>query len=189
MLHLRNWEFGVERTWDDFHLVPTKAANKFKTSLNSGDVHATTPPCPEDASNEWQNSALDEVESFVLTIDNDYESDGRTVNTSIYILLDSKGLEDETCIVGERRFDDETGEHVNAFNKVRVPWDDVHIMWANLEIANVGFEEYCDQIQGCDEEFWWRWVELKKGSVLGLDDERQEMKDEAFRKLEEEGKA
>lgn len=189
LLHLRDWEFGHEGTWDSFHIVPTKDLDTFKTSLTSSNVTPTIPPYPVDASNEWQNSTLEEIESFVLRLNKSEGLEQSLVNNSVYILLDEKGLADKTCIVGERKFDNETDEQMDAFDKARVPWEEVHTMWANLDIANMNFDDYCDDDEGCDENFWWRWDASENGAALGLDDDKKAMRDGVIRRLEEDGHA
>jgi hypothetical protein len=183
VLHLRDWQNGEDPEWDVFHVVSRKDPELYKSLTTSGDVNPTQPPCQEDLSNEWQNSTLEEVEAFVLSL-----KDGH-INTSIYVLLDEKGLEDKTCIVGERRFDDETEEQMDVFNKARVPWEEVTSMFVNLDIANVDFEDFCNEENGDDEDNWFTWNSSEFGAALGLDEDELAKRGEAIKKLEDEGKA
>ena len=190
LLHLRDWRDGEDPTWDSFHVVSTKDLDHFKSSITSGDVKATIPPCSEDLSNEWQDSAQEEVEAFVLPLNKDSAiNEGGDVNTSVYILLDEKGLEDKTCIVGERRFGDETELYADVFSKARVPWEEAQIMWVNLDISNMDFEDYCNEEYGEGEDNWYTWDDSETGAALGLDEEELAMRADAIKNLEDEGKA
>ena len=107
---------------------------------------------------------------------------------NIYILVDEKSMQDKTCIVGERRFDDETEQRVDAFNKIRVPWDQVHSVWANLDISNMDFLDFCvDEEVG--EDGWGVYDDSEDGPGLTLDEEKRLLREEAIKALEDEGKA
>lgn len=188
LLHLRNWNFGGD---DTFHIVPTKDMATFKSALESGSVDPTDPPCPDDitTTHQWQNASLEEVESFVLNLDNSNLPDEVNANVGIYVLLDDKGLQDKTCIVGERAWDDEAENRLDVYEKARVPWEEVHAMWANLDIANMNFDDFCDQDQGRDENYWWRWEDSEIGAGIGIDEGARPLRDEALKKLEFEGRA
>ena len=190
LLHLRDWEFGSEGNWDTFHIVRTKDVEAFKTLITDNNVTATTPPHPEDCLNMWQASSLSEVESFMLNVSNRYHGTADSkISTSNFILLDSKRLEEKTCIVGEHHYDGEANTWIDAFNKVRVPWQEVHSMWANLDVGNMPFEEFCVDEEGCDEDHWWRWDDSENGPSLGLSEELRAMREDAIQKMKEKGAA
>ena len=126
---------------------------------------------------------MDEVESFVLNIDNARSSIGGRVNGTLYLLFDSQGLEDKTCIIAQRRYDGEIDKHIDAFDKVWAPWDDINLMWTNLDIGNMNFDEWCVD-RGCDKDFWWRWKGIE---LLEMDKDKRATKEEDIKKFEEEG--
>ncbi len=190
LLHLRDWEYGEEETWDGFHVVSKKDPELFRSLIASENVEPTEPPCLEDVSNEWHNSTLEEIEAFVFALNEPSDTnEAHLGETSVFLLLDEKGLQDKTCIVGERRYDDETDERTDFFNKVRVPWEECQVMWANLNIANMNFDDFCDDEVGEDENHWYTWDDSETGAALGLKGDKLAMREDAIKKLEDEGKA
>jgi len=85
----------------------------------------------EALNNVWRGASVAEVEAYVLELAGDESIKG--VQTGIYILVDDKGLQNRTCVVGERRYDVEAETTSDDFNKVRVPWNQVYSMWCNLD--------------------------------------------------------
>ncbi len=58
-------------------------------------------------------------------------------------------------------------------------------MWCNLDIANMNFEEWCDEAQGRDEHGFWQ-----AGERIGKTPESvREEREQAIKALIEEGKA
>lgn len=158
LLYLRNWEYGEESiNWDELYVVPHKNGHNFPALPEGmGEIKGTSPPIGPDFENAWAGCNLTEVEEFVLDTARNADERQLGFNTSLYFCLDNEGLEEGTCIVAERGFDDDAEEHTNEFRKVRVPWAEVSAMHANLDIANADFEDYCDE-EGGDASGWWTY--------------------------------
>ncbi|KAK4543991.1 hypothetical protein LTR36_004765 [Oleoguttula mirabilis] len=186
LLHLRDWQYGQEGTWDSFRLVTTKNAYDIDKPENGrGLIDGTTPPIPSEIYNGWSGARLSDIEGFMLDIAKPWDStENQGFNSSIYIILDEKGLQDRTCVFAERRFDDEANELTDHFNKVRVPWSEVYIVFVNVNIGNVGFEDYCDE-RSRDDDGWHTYGQLLKDTS----EENARKRDETIARLEREGKA
>ena len=78
---------------------------------------------------------------------------------------------------------------MDVFSKVRVPWEEVTSMFVNLDIANMDFEDFCNEEHGDDEDNWFSWNSSEFGAALGLDEDELAKRGEAIKKLEDEGKA
>ncbi|KAB8070393.1 hypothetical protein BDV29DRAFT_160525 [Aspergillus leporis] len=95
-----------------------------------------------------------------------------------WIVIDEKGFETETCLLGSRVLpdDEEDGDgngEVVGYKICRIPWTRAWLMLANLDIANMGFEEWVDEKRGpVDEDFGaWAWV----GPFDGAEKEDEEV--------------
>ena len=134
LVYLRDWEYG---SFDSFHLVTTKEPQDLnKPGEGFGyphDVEPTHPGLDADPPNAWKGSSITAVEEYVLRVADD--SGPKGVNTSIYLLWDDRGVEEHSVIVGERRFDGDSDELTNEFDKLRCPWDCAYSMWCNLDIV------------------------------------------------------
>lgn len=96
-------------------------------------------------------------------IDKDTEKDG---STSLFLLLDDEGVENQTILIFNRAGNDPEEDkfgYVDEFNKVRVPWECAYSMWCNLDIANMGFDEFCNEEDMLDStkdgtpRRWWTY--------------------------------
>ena len=116
----------------------------------------THPPITDFAVNEWAGKSLQDVEQFALQHLKG-EDDGH-LNLTNPVIVDEQGFRYKTCIILERDFQDEP-EFIplDKFKKTRVPWSHTYIMWCNLDIANMNFEEYCDDVKGDVGDGWWEY--------------------------------
>ncbi|KAH9904204.1 hypothetical protein F4778DRAFT_86392 [Xylariomycetidae sp. FL2044] len=184
LLHLRDIEFG---SGDRFHIVTTKDASELQLENDERFVKSTIPPVPQDISNNnaWRGAKLEEIEAYALELS---RSDTRTVSSSIYLVLDDEGVRDRRVVLGERAYDDDEDKLTDVFQKTRVPWDEAYTVWCNLDIANMGFEDYCDEGAGADENGWWQYNEEDGGADI-TSDENKAKRDEEIQKLEKQGRA
>ena len=184
LLHLRDIEYGSD---DRFHLATTKNAFDLEKPQGESSVQETVPPVQPDFYNGFKGLPLEEIEAFTLDLNKNSENEG--VNSSLFVLLDEQGVQDKTCIVAQRHFnsDDESEEESNEesrelyadhFDKVRVPWAEVYSMWCNLDIANMDFQDFCDEDEapgagtgaadatGAPVGWATLWLELRDAAAL-----------------------
>jgi hypothetical protein len=167
LLYLRNWEYGEPSYWDDLYLVTSRDAKSIPPNPEGrNSISGTSPPVPPSITNDnaWKGASIKDVEAFMLSI-SDPDAPNPSYESTLWFCVDDKGLADGTCIVAERHCDLEAEpiKYSDKWNKVRLPWGEVSLMQANLEIGNMAFDEYCDGNEP-DAEGWW-----VKGDELGED--------------------
>lgn len=160
LLRLRDWEYGNGA--DRFHLMTTKNAYDLDPPampLRSGtqDQGETSPPLPSSLDNAWAGAALEDVEAFCIDLERNDDDAKRTYNKSLFVVVDSTDVRAQTCILGERAIDHEapTFTRLDGFNKMRVPWDQLYLTWCNLDIVNMGFEDFTYEEDGEGGENGW----------------------------------
>ncbi|KAI0484194.1 hypothetical protein GGR56DRAFT_612732 [Xylariaceae sp. FL0804] len=184
LLHFRDWEYG---SGDVAHLVATRSVSDLATT-DPPPGQATSPPVAADRVRAWHGGSVAEVEAFLLDLDPQNA-------VTAFLILDDTGVRERTVIVAERAYDDdddddddynETPGSAQGFRRMRVPWDEAYLTWCNLDIANVSFEECCDEEHGDGGDGWWKYQ-----SVGGADlsEENRAKRDAEIRKLEEQGLA
>ena len=129
LLHLHDWEHG---SGDRFHLVTTKDVSALKISSLEGRTEPTEAPVSSDFLNQWKDASLREIETFVVELHKAMGEIPAKLQTSIFVIVDEKGMQDKTCIVAERVYDDDEERRLDVFNKTRLPWDQTYVMWCNL---------------------------------------------------------
>lgn len=150
LLNLRDWEFADDDdddTWDHCTILRT-LGDIMKES------HETDkPPIHELPNIEYRGQSIQEVESLMLA----KAKEGEHAAT-LLLILDSEGIDQGTIIIAERAInssedvmDDDQSLYLNRYNKVRVPWMEAHSMWCNLDISNMGFEEYCEDDESASD--------------------------------------
>lgn len=158
ILNLRDWEYGDDDTWD--HCTILRTLDDVKDEAQEIDK----PPIQELPSIGFRGKSVQEVESLMVA----RNKEGVDA-ASLFLILDSEGVEQGTIIVAERAVDtsDETMDedeilYLDRYNKVRVPWIEAHSMWCNLDIANMDFESYCDEDEESTSDGWFTYQ-----SVMG----------------------
>ena len=140
--------------------------------------------------NPWSGATLSDVTSFCLdkslwSVEDETEDEPRP--PTLFLVLDDQGVREQTIILCEKRYEhEETEVHIpDGFKKVRAPWHGVYMMWCNLDIANMNFEDYCkDQQYIPDDEGWY-----EPGEMLledDMDEEFKEQRSDDIKKFEEE---
>ncbi|EME39062.1 hypothetical protein DOTSEDRAFT_29241 [Dothistroma septosporum NZE10] len=180
LLYIRDWEHD---SGDSFHIKLNKTHEGFdvngdNTVTEAGSLNA------ENFTNDWRGASLSDVEAWML------EATKRdpTGDPSLWIAFNDKGLEQKTCILAQRRMREDDYDLDPAptfdFNKMRIAWEELYEPWCNLEIANMDFQDYAGESP--DEEGWW---EYDSSITDDLSEEKRKLRDDALKKLEEEGKA
>lgn len=145
LLHLRDWEYGEDPSWDTFHLITTN-------SLPAADSECTKPPITESdlSNNIWANKSISDVESFIIS-ERNKEAKETDLNLDTFVILDEQGVKDGTIILLDSPYNDDEDKKDEKFNKVRLPWEKAYIMWCNLDIANMDFDDFVEE----DNEGEW----------------------------------
>lgn len=186
LLHIRDWEYD---SFDSFKLVNTKDADDLEPFEEGGSIDATEPPVPIDIENAWAGNSLEDVEEFCLDLDRGSKSG----KGHLYVVVDSQGVRDKTCILGERmiEYEKEPITYPERFKKMRLPWDETYLTWCNLEIANMNFEEFTENGDAEYEETltrqWWTYRSVGNGPDLS--DENRQKRDTRIEELRRESRA
>lgn len=79
-----------------------------------------------------------------------------------WVVIDTIGLETGTCLVTERVYEsgdnDQPSGHGKRSRACRLPYEQAWGMYCNLDIANMGFEEWVDEDAGIQSDGTWKWV-------------------------------
>ena len=186
LLYLKDWEY---ESGDRFKLVTSKSiealrGEPYETPPANG-MKPTSAPVEPGLVNEWTGASIADVEAFCLDLD---KSDIKGLNTHLFVALDAGGLGDKTCVLAERVIDWDADplEYPEEFNKARVPWYQMYLSWANLDISNVGWDEMMESDEP-NEDGWWEFNSDDSGEYLS--EEKKRLRDEEISRLEGEGKA
>ncbi|KAJ7609799.1 hypothetical protein FB45DRAFT_844786 [Roridomyces roridus] len=135
-------------------------------TLPSSRPSATTPPITELPANDFASSnriseSLAKINAFIRAKETALEA--LDISPYTWLVIDEKGFDTGTCLVCERFYDpteDEEGNpigYTDVFRACRAPFEKAWGMTANLDIANMGFEDYVDEEKGEDEDGVWTW--------------------------------
>lgn len=131
LVYLNDWEYG---NYHAFKFVSTK--NAYDLDLPSDakegqDLDGSVPPLDPDFRNAWAGAHLSDIEAFCR----DLERNGvNGVNPELYILVDSAGLHQKTCVLGMRveegwNAERKTMYYSEHFRRFRMPWDEAYLTW------------------------------------------------------------
>jgi hypothetical protein len=197
LLHIRDWEY---ESGDRFKLVTTKNAYDLEsapaaTTTPSAAADVTSPPLSSSLDNAWAGAALEDVDAFCMDLMRDEENNNNNnythYNTSLYVVLDSTGAQARSAILGQRASDYEAQDFawLDRFDKMRVPWEDLYSPWCNLDIANMGFEEFTREFddggQAGEAGCWFTYRKILGGVELSEDNRRR--RDEEVRRFRDAG--
>lgn len=96
-----------------------------------------------------------------------------------WVIIDQECLETFMCIVVDQEYDEEAGTMSNNFKAARIPCTEAWAMYANLDIANMGFEDFVDEETGILEDGVYMWKPM-----TGSNDALQKTYQEAEAKRE-----
>ncbi|KAJ7701380.1 hypothetical protein B0H17DRAFT_1195183 [Mycena rosella] len=139
-------EYPVDSSWK---LITSK-------ELPAGPFAATALPVPEIARNAFAGMSLAEINTF-----------GADLSAGNWFIVDQKGLETSTCLVCDQYHDsgeedgdeDEDKEGIkDMFRACRIPYEEANSMMVNLDIANMGFEDFVDKDARVQKEGSWKWA-------------------------------
>nr|OQO27151.1 hypothetical protein B0A51_05146 [Rachicladosporium sp. CCFEE 5018]OQO28593.1 hypothetical protein B0A51_05412 [Rachicladosporium sp. CCFEE 5018] len=156
---LRDWQFDSGSS--NFHLVRSRNAYE----VEADPLPPTLVPLPQNFENAWTNATIPNLESYMLEITRGL---GETTNagtpTAQFIVIDEEGLRNGTVVLLERHVDDDVDDEddivlTDKLDKVRLPWEKVHSMFVNLDLANMDFRDFTDWQEG-DAEGWFEYVDF-----------------------------
>ena len=173
LLSMRDWD-DSNGGLDVFKLVTNRSATQ-------NDDVGTPVPLKSHPENAWADANLKDIEAYCLNLER-----GEQKGAALFVVVDSEGLENKTCILVSLPEDyyDNPGAFGGKYDKVRVPWDDVYMIWCNLDIANMNFEEFVEEEEEGDEQDWFTYQSIYEGDEehqRGL--ERRDRKIEKWRRL------
>lgn len=152
LLTLRDWEFGEEPLWDTWKIVRTKEAATQLPDMRDVDK----PPFQDFQQTEWQGVSIEEVEEFML------RKGKEGGQTSLFAVLDDKGVQDETIIIVKRRINPDAEKFLwlDEYQKTRLPWIEAHSMFCNLDLANMDFEDFVDE-ESRNSQGWYTYTPIE----------------------------
>lgn len=177
LLHLKDWQY---ESGDRFILITSKSIQALTQTLH-GSEDATSAPVDPALVNEWAGASIAEVEKICLELDK-HDDIKERINPHLFVVLDTKGIEDQACVVAERMNYWDPDPIVDEFSKSRVPWDQVYSIWCNLDIANMNWDEFMAEDNAKEtDKFWWTFIFGENGQYLSA--EKRTLRDEEIEKL------
>jgi hypothetical protein len=166
------------RDWDDSNGGPDVFKLVIDKSTVQSNTDTTSIPLKRLPGNAWISANLGDIESYCLDLKRD-DNDEQT-GANLFVLIDSAGLESKTCIPDY--YYDGPSASLGKYDKVRVPWDDLYMIWCNLDIANMNFEEFLKE-EG-DEQGWFTYQNIYEDDEEHKKDlRRRDEKVEEWRRL------
>jgi hypothetical protein len=101
------------------------------------------------------NASLKDINDFVLSQESQLKE--LDIATVLWIIIDQDGLESDTCILVQRKYDAESGEMSNECEAVRIPYVEAWCMFGNLNIANMDFVDFLYEDAGLQEDGTYKW--------------------------------
>jgi len=130
LLYIRCWD----GEWSPFKLVTTRNAYDLDLPECAGEeqeLDGTEAPVDEDIKNAWAGAQLTDIEAFCKDLQ---RNNVTSVNPELYIVVDSAGLHQKTCVLGmciEEDYDSQTKvmSYSKYFRRFRLPWDETYLTW------------------------------------------------------------
>jgi hypothetical protein len=151
LLCMRDWD-ELGGGLDAFRLVTDRASRQ---KFDDG----TPLPLESLPQNVWMGATLEDIEAYCINVNRgDYDQKG----ANIFVIIDSEGIAGKTCILAsmpDAYYEDPSTFH-GRYDKIRVPWDDLYMIWCNLDIANMNFEEFVEEEEEGDDEGWFTYQKI-----------------------------
>lgn len=143
-LHLLDWEFSDDAFEDSRYVLITSPTLPDK-------IHSPSiPPIQLSGKNDFADSSLDQIYSFMSSRKSDIEALG--LDQALWLIIDQQALDSLTCILVEEGLghDPETGDQIEGggYQAIRMPCEATYSMFCNLAIGNMGFEDFVDEEAG-----------------------------------------
>ncbi|KAF7343216.1 hypothetical protein MVEN_01752900 [Mycena venus] len=176
LLLIQDFEFGEYPEDSQWTLLTSKklpSTAPGATSLPVSDIRDN---------NDFSSMSLAEINDFIRA--NEDALSAIDISSGDWLVIDQKGFETSTCLVCEQFYnpgEESEGEGeeglTDEFRAARLPYEEAHGMIVNLDIANMGFEEYVDEEAGVQEDGAWRWQSFSSGA-----DDNDDMTDEDIKR-------
>jgi hypothetical protein len=165
------------------------------TLITSSDVSApnNTPPVLQPAfpplppsiltTNDFANSTPTDINNFIRSNNHILQSLDLTVSN--WVIIDQKGIDSSTCLVADQVYDMDEMRMTDEFTAARLPYEWAWSMFANLDIANMGFEDWVVEEKGMKGDGTYEWV--GEGAMGEQGREVVERKEKALEALREQG--
>lgn len=142
----------------------------------------TVPPLLDFNENDFAGSTFEDINKFLRT--NEAKLEALHIATKNWVIIDQKALDTETCLVVEQLYyyneEQDTGQFLpDEFRAARVPLTFAWSMYTNLDISNMGFEDFVDEKAGIQEDGAWKWIGPFKRTLSAH--ERADREEEAKR--------
>jgi hypothetical protein len=152
---------------------------------------STALPIPGISENGFASMTVEKIGAFLR--ENEDALQDLNLATANWVVIDQKGLETSTCLVCEHASGDEGGgekedeegeKKLAQFRACRIPYEHAWNMFSNLDVANMGFEEFIDEDKGAQEDGSWKWMDISGGEI---NTEAEDKRRKALKKLREQG--
>ncbi|KAJ7243018.1 hypothetical protein C8J57DRAFT_1366971 [Mycena rebaudengoi] len=146
-----------------------------------------------DDENAFAGLSLAAVNTFMRAEESEMRFKSAGLRTRVWVVLDAQGLESATCVVCQQMYagaeeEEEDnpggGELTGEFRALRCPWEEAHLIYANLDIENLAFGAYVDREAGVRKDGAWRWRAFPGDNTV---DEVVERREVAVRDLVDRG--
>lgn len=162
---LQDFEFGEDASsW--ILITSTKLPDSPPVSTRT---LTTTEPIPD---HDLAGLSISEITNFVR--DNEARLKELEISNHLWVIIDQAGLDNSTGIVVETHYDYENKGYTYDFKAGRLPLVDLWGMYCNLDIANMGFEEWMDQDAGLQDDGTYKWVGPFPGSNEAIEKSQKE---------------
>jgi hypothetical protein len=116
-------------------------------------MRTTTEPI---LNHDFAGANLSDVSNFVET--NETQLKKLNFTTYNWVVIDQNGLDSSTCILVHRKYDPKKKKKSHESEAVRLPFGEAWLMFANMDIANMGFEDWVDDAAGLQDDGTYKWV-------------------------------
>ncbi|KAK6399129.1 hypothetical protein LTR95_019463, partial [Oleoguttula sp. CCFEE 5521] len=100
-------------------------------------------------------ASLDDIEAYMRDVHRHLPKSRFRVRTTLFLVIDEEGLDADEIVLCNREYVLESHDYEEKFRRVRVPIEEAHTMFVNLDVANMDFEDFVDDDEGPDEDGWW----------------------------------
>ncbi|OQO11809.1 hypothetical protein B0A48_03536 [Cryoendolithus antarcticus] len=178
---LRDWEFGEGEYVQK--VVTTRNAYELETPDKA--LEATKVPLSDDFDNAWINTSVADVEAYMRDAHRSLTETIHSANTSVFLVLDEEGLAKDEIVLCNREWSLDLDDYEDEYKKTRVPLEQAHAMYANLEVSNMDFDAFVEDGDGEGEDGWWTYrpidgVEIAEDVIAEREAELERLREQGL---------